>query len=189
MSLRAYVESRGLSRPHKFASRLQTFRRESENWFDGTPGSVDRRLAACRALIHEARSMAAEDPVGHLRVMAELDSDRQSLTDLRHDLLTGAIDREARYTGTPDTSPMNSAERRWVTLEASRFHRDQDSARHDVTEMAERARRHAEVYAPSRPAAWAFQAAVAELARRTSRPRTAARTPPLRDHPDELIFF
>jgi hypothetical protein len=189
MSLRAYVESRGLSRPHKFASRLQAFRRDSEGWFDGTPNSVDRRLAACRALIHEARTMAAEDPVGHLQVMAELDSDRQSLTDLRHDLLTGAIDREARYAGRPDPSPMDSAERRWVTLEASRFHRDQDSARHDVTEMAERARRHAEVYAPSRPAAWAFQAAVAELARRTPAPRTASSRPMFRDHPDELLFL
>lgn len=194
MSLRAYVESRGLNRPAKFAHRLRAFRAGSEGWFDGTPNSVDRRLATCRALIHEARTLAADDPVDQLHILAELDSDRTALHYLREDMLSGAASRHAstepnrralarlHRLGSPD-------DRRWVELEAARFYRNQGDARHDATEMAERARRHADAHAPSRVAAQAFGAVVTELARKTPRPRTAASRPVFRDHPDELLFL
>lgn len=191
MSLRAYVESRGLNRPAKFAGRLRDFRDGAEGWFDGTPHSVDRRLATCRSLIHEARSLAADDPVDQLHILAELDSDRVALTNLQDDMLSGGSSRQAAVkTDRQALSRLGSREeRRWVELEAARFHRNQDDARHDVVEMSERAGRYAQVHAPSRAAAMAFESAVAGLARRTPAPRQAQRRPILRDHPDELLFL
>ena len=195
MSLRAYVESRGLNRPAKFAHRLRAFRADSEGWFDGTPHSVDRRLATCRSLIHEARTLAADDPVDQLHILAELDSDRAALDHLRDDMLSGGSSRHAK-TETNQRAlarlhRLGSADdRRWVELEAARFYRDQtDAARHDVTEMAEQACRHADVHAPTRVAAQAFTAVVTELARKTPRPRIASARPVFRDHPDELLFL
>ena len=194
MSLRAYVESRGLSRPAKFAHRLRTFRAGSEGWFDGTPNSVDRRLAACRSLIHEARTLAAEDPIDQLHIMAELDADRTALHYLRDDMLSGGSARQASTE--PDRRAVarlhrlgSTDDRRWVELEAARFYRDQGDSRHDAIEMAERARRHADVNAPTRQAAQAFTAVVTELARKTPRPRTASARPVSGDHPDELLFL
>lgn len=182
-------------RSSKFARRMHDFRSGAETWFDGTPSSVDRRLATCQSLLHEARTMAADDPVDHLHVLAELDSDRTALSGLREDLLTAGSSRIARVE--PNRRALASLhrvgsreDRRWVNLEAARFYRNQDeNVRHNVEEMAERARRHAGVHAPSPLAGQAFEGVVTDLALRTPPPRTATRAPARRDHPDELLFF
>ena len=193
---RSYAESRGLTKPRTFTAALSDFRKDSDSWFDGSVGSVDRRLARCARLLHDAESAAGEDPAKHLAVIAELSADRTALKNLRTDLLNGANQWETRYA--PRTAArkqdLTNAERRWVTLESARFYAEQADARHDVTEMAERARRHAEVATSTlgRRASLvtaAFEQAVAGHARLTPKPRTAARKPVFTAFPDSQLFL
>lgn len=74
---------------------LTAFREASEGWFDGTPVSVDRRLAACTTLLNRARGALARSPFDPepVRVTAELESIRRGLIGLKQDLLTGYADR------------------------------------------------------------------------------------------------
>lgn len=199
---RTYAQSRGLTSARTFTATLTEFRQKSDSWFDGTVESVDRRLSRCSKLLHVAQSSAGEDPAAHLAVIAELSTDHTALKKLREDLLTGASGREAGYTppgrrlaSRAVSEPLSSQERRWVVLESARFHAAQDDALHDVAEMAERARRHAEVVTSglfpdrSRVVTAAFEQAVAGHARRTPRPRTAARRPAFTDFPDSQLFL
>jgi hypothetical protein len=73
----------------------------TDSWFDGTPFSIDNRLAQCRRLMNIARTHVARRgaEVGPLHRLAELETDARALVALREDLLTGAYDRE-------DTSPI-----------------------------------------------------------------------------------
>ena len=74
--------------------------KEAETWFDGSPDSVDRRLAACEKMLHQARTRLAHDGftkgARHLETIASLEVDKGALLDLRRTLLTAATDREAR---------------------------------------------------------------------------------------------
>lgn len=192
---RTYAESRGLTKPRTFTAALQEFRDHSDGWFDGSPGSVDRRLAECTKLLHVAQTAAGEDPARHLEVIAELTSDHKVLKELRSDLLSGAATRTARYAPPGiGVQKLSAEDRRWVVLEAAKFHAENNNSS-DVEEMAERARRHAERVtstlgsARSRVLCAAFEHAVAVRARLTPKPRTAAKRPVFTAFPDSQLFL
>jgi hypothetical protein len=75
------------------------WQKEAETWFDGSPDSVDRRLAACEKMLHQARTRLAHDGftkgARHLETIASLEVDKGALLELRRTLLTAASDREA----------------------------------------------------------------------------------------------
>jgi len=81
-----------------FDQALQRYAAEAEKWFDGSVGSIDRRLGRCDRVLHSARATVARlsiaDSARYLRVAEQLDSDRRALEALRTDLLTGASGRE-----------------------------------------------------------------------------------------------
>lgn len=79
-----------------FDTALQKYAAATDSWFDGTPFSVDTRLAQCRRLMNVARTHVARRgaQAGPLSRLAELESDARALIALREDLLTGAFDRE-----------------------------------------------------------------------------------------------
>lgn len=189
---RTYAESRGLTAPRTFTAALSDFRKEADTWFDGSVEAVDRRLARVNKLLHVAHTKAAEDPASQLEVIAELNADRTALRELRADLTSGAADRDTGYVP-PRVGTLTPAERRWVTLESARFIAEHENSRHDVAEMAERARRHAEVATSTmnrpRELTAAFEAAVATQALNTPRPRTAARKPVFTAFPDTAMFL
>ena len=74
--------------------------RTADAWFDGSPDSVDKRLAHCRHLQAGLRGAAGAlagtgKEFVYIAAEQELAADRQSLEQLRRDLLTAASDREA----------------------------------------------------------------------------------------------
>lgn len=190
---RKYVESRGLNKPRTFTAALGEFRQKSDDWFDGTPGSVDRRLAACTKLLHTAQTAAGQDPASQLQVIAELTADRTALKNLRDDLLSGAASRQpvrrVASTKTAALTRLSSTERRWVILESAKFHGEQTDARSDIAEMMERARHYAQARTGSATVIAAFEEAVADHARRTPRPKVAARKQVFTDFPDSQLFL
>lgn len=197
---RTYAESRGQTAPRSFTAALTDFRKDSADWFDGSLGAVDRRMAKCGSLLHSAQASAANDPATHLAAIAELSADYAALKNLRRDLLSGASDLAAKYAPpsrrTAGRTQLAPQDRRWVMLESANFFSSQENAHHDVAEMAERARRYAaeatSAMAPARARAItaAFEEAVAGQARLTPRPRTASRNRPVfTDFPDSQMFL
>jgi hypothetical protein len=69
---------------------------ETEAWFDGTPQSIDGRIARANRLLHLAKESVARQGMDaeKLASIGELQADVQALTALRHDLLTAGADRE-----------------------------------------------------------------------------------------------
>lgn len=78
-----------------FDTAHQKYAAATDSWFDGTPFSIDNRLAQCRRLMNIARTHIARRgaEVGPLHRLAELETDARALVALREDLLTGAYDR------------------------------------------------------------------------------------------------
>ena len=71
-----------------------------ENWFTGTPDSVDRRIAQAKKIsnISKAASvrLSGRNAASQYIALAhEMDADVRVLEGLRHDLLTAAMDRES----------------------------------------------------------------------------------------------
>lgn len=71
----------------------------NENWFDGTPDSVDRRIAQAKKIGNAAKAacvrLSGRNVVSQYIALAhEMDTDRAALEGLRRDLLTGAVDRD-----------------------------------------------------------------------------------------------
>jgi hypothetical protein len=175
------------------------WRRESENWFDGSVESVDSRLAACDRLLAGAREQIANDGFGagtrkHIGAIEDLEQQRHVLAGLRHDLLTAASDRgEFGAPQQRQASNLSSDDRRYVELESAKFVRANSDCPAD--ELAIRARHHAEVKTStftqqrSRAVTAEFVERVAQLRRATPRPRVAMA--PLRspDFPPELMFL
>ena len=80
-----------------FDKALARYGESAEKWFDGSVGSIDRRLGACDRLLYSAHAtvarLAITDARRYLRAAAALNSDRRALFALRDDLLTGASSR------------------------------------------------------------------------------------------------
>lgn len=96
-----FKDARALDRQRTAASFDEALRRyaeTTENFFDGSVGSLDRRLGVCDRLLHSARSVIGRlstlDSRRYLRVAERLNEDRRALHALRDDLLTGASNRE-----------------------------------------------------------------------------------------------
>lgn len=94
-----FRDARALDRSRtetSFRTAMTAYTQAAESWFDGTPGSIDARLARCQRLLHAARAtvgrVSLADAGMYLHATEELTADRQALTELRHSLLTGAAD-------------------------------------------------------------------------------------------------
>lgn len=95
-----FKESRALdvARTAKsFDQAYSLYQSKAESWFDGSVGSVDRRLSACERLLHAARATTARlstsDSARYLRATDILKEDQRVLAGLREDLLNGASGR------------------------------------------------------------------------------------------------
>jgi hypothetical protein len=70
-----------------------------DNWFDGTPDSIDRRIAQCKRIANLAKAgsvrLSGRNASSQYIALAhEMDGDRKALEGLRRDLLTAGMDRE-----------------------------------------------------------------------------------------------
>ena len=81
-----------------FDRQMTAYTKAAESWFDGTVGSVDRRLAQCERLLHQTRfhtaRMGINDSARYLAAADSLNADREVLAGLRDDLLTGGANRQ-----------------------------------------------------------------------------------------------
>jgi hypothetical protein len=194
-----YVRSRATASVHTAAAQ---WHREAETWFDGTVESVDRRLAVCDRLLHEARRSLA-DNLGNSRRIAQVDSLEQArvaLAGLRNDILTGGEWRHDRQVA-PSPQQMQRllaalapADRRYVELESAKLIRN--ASCDDPRELAGRAWRQASDefsrfgQRRSDHVADAMAARVFHLARRSRPKRTAAaRHSAIQDFPAELLYL
>lgn len=86
------IDRRSVDR--RIAALREGYDAVAESWFDGSPDSVDRRIAACDQILVRARNAAVRlgYQEGYTEIVAELEEDKKSLTDLRQALLNG--DRE-----------------------------------------------------------------------------------------------
>jgi hypothetical protein len=96
-----------------------------ENWFTGTPDSVDRRIAQCKKISNAAKAacvrLSGRNVVSQYIALAhEMDGDRTALEGLRRDLLTAATDREAAL----DTTG-------WSGADALKYIRENPDTRHN----------------------------------------------------------
>jgi hypothetical protein len=78
---------------------LYTKYADNENWFDGTPDSVDRRIAQIKKISNLCKAatvrLAGRNAGSqYIALAAEMDSDRTALEGLRRDLLTAAADHD-----------------------------------------------------------------------------------------------
>lgn len=94
-----FIESRAIddrATAGSFRTAHQRYASDTDTWFDGTPQSIDGRIARARRLVHLAKESVARRGIqtDRLAAISSLEADIRALTALRHDLLTGAIDRE-----------------------------------------------------------------------------------------------
>lgn len=96
-----FKDSRTLDRQRtatSFDRQMAAYTNAAEKWFDGSVGSVDRRLAQCDRLLHMTRAHTArmdiQEAARYLRAAELLNSDREVLAGLRDDLLTGGANRQ-----------------------------------------------------------------------------------------------
>ena len=83
--------------------------RTADSWFTGSVDSIDRRIALCERLIHQASQATARlldrpESAHYMKLAHDLQADHEALTQMRRDLLTAASDREAGHNigGIPD---------------------------------------------------------------------------------------
>ena len=79
----------------------------NDNWFDGSPDSVDRRIAQAKKISNlckaaSVRLSGRNASSQYIALAHEMDSDRTALEGLRRDLLTAAADRDEDE---PKTNP------------------------------------------------------------------------------------
>ena len=73
--------------------------RTADNWFTGSVDSIDRRIALCERLIHQAsqatgRLLDRPESAHYMKLANDLRADHEALTQMRRDLLTAAVDRD-----------------------------------------------------------------------------------------------
>lgn len=90
---------------------------EDDGWFDGTPGSVDRRIAQAQRISNIAKQASVRlsgrnAASQYIALAGEMDGDRRALEGLRRDLLTAAADREdgLEFLGKMDTTGWSGAD-------------------------------------------------------------------------------
>lgn len=79
-----------------FKTAFDQYVAKSESWFDGSVGSIDKRLSAIDRLTHSARvtvsRLSTSDAQPYLRATDHLASDRKAIDGLREAMLNGAAD-------------------------------------------------------------------------------------------------
>lgn len=131
----------------RLAKELKKFREGEQGWFDGTPQSVDRRLAQCDRVLIAARGTVARSPfdwTAH-NVITEVEADRRAVAALKDDLLSSGSDRLGAIEAGGDYR-LAAHDRRWVTLASKQFVRaNMDCERSELGfhELATRARNYA----------------------------------------------
>lgn len=187
-----FKDARELDRSRTAARFDQDMRRyadKAEQWFNGTVGSVDARLAHCKRLLHSVRFSVSRlpqtDSAPFLRAANALQEDVRTLEGLREDLLTGASGRvdvtaipgqRTASHQSPEGGSLNGADRRWVQLESSRFVAANTDVLDDSRELSIRAQHYAELktstFTPQRSGAVtrAFVAKVVDLGKQSYRP-------------------
>jgi hypothetical protein len=88
----------------KLARQLDAWRRGEGRWYDGTVGSIDKRIAHTDHLLTFARGVLARlasTQAGYLshNALPALEQSRRELAALRDDLLSGSPARHAAYPG------------------------------------------------------------------------------------------
>jgi len=171
-----------------FSQRLAAFRESAHDWFDGTPQSIDRRMEKCSTLIATATAAVANDQLDQIPTVTELTADRKALAAMREDLLNGASGREAGQAPSGRRPlKLSSADARRVYLGSRAFYQDNLDARYDLPEIAERARRYAQVECPHLTEA--FVASVVESAKNAPPPPRTAAVQPSTGFPDGAMFL
>ena len=91
----------------------------NDNWFDGSPDSVDRRIAQAKKISNlckaaSVRLSGRNASSQYIALAHEMDSDRTALEGLRRDLLTAAADRDDEVTSVEDLiGPPYEEDERW----------------------------------------------------------------------------
>lgn len=95
-----FKDARALDRQRTDASlrlALRRYAEANEHWFDGSIGSIDRRLDHCTRLLHSARTIVGRLSISeasrYLCALNQLDADHLVLTGMKDDLLTGCANR------------------------------------------------------------------------------------------------
>lgn len=175
---------------HRLDVRQEDWRRTAGSWFDGTPDSIDNRIAKCDGVLAFARDTAARlgsTEAGRHAVSSipGLEQIRRELTAARDSLLNGFSDRQdaSRPAGRRTASRPAAAESltpsldRAIELGSRDFLAAQNTDDHD--ELLHRARRYAAEQTSTlsvpaaRQIAAAFVGRVEELIARRPRKRTA----------------
>lgn len=197
-----------------FKLAMASYEKTAESWYDGTVDAVDRRIAAVDKLLHHIRSIVSRldfaDSATQLRSAQTLSADRKGLVEFKRDLLTGAVDYStwanndldhsmdhiASRGASPALPPsLPPADRRWVTLESSRFVSANTDCLSDPEELATRAQHHATLKTStfSRPhsaaVTRAFVSSVVELGKKQYRPPVVRQAATMPDFPDGAMFL
>lgn len=97
-----------------FDTAMERYAAHQEDWFDGSVGSIDTRLAACNQLLHRVGATVARmnmtDAHRYLSAVEDLSADQAALQDLRYAMLTGAAGREEPEDHARGTVPGSPAE-------------------------------------------------------------------------------
>lgn len=194
-------------RRHYATKQGETFaqwQREAETWFDGSLQSVDRRLAMCQRLLTAAEAKMARvglraDDGNAMALVGALQTSKQALTELRHDMITGG---SWRHEPVPESNPrrdqqlmasLSSEDRRYVELTSAAIVAADDGL--PPGELAIQARYRAardtsafhEVRAERVGAALALR--TSQRAQQRPRVKTAARPSAIPDYPAELMYL
>jgi hypothetical protein len=197
-----------------FKQAMASYEKTAETWYDGSVDAVDRRIAAVDKLLHHIRTIVARlsfaDSASQLRAAQTLSADRATLVEFKRTLLTGAadystwanndldhsMDRTASKGASPALPPsLPAADRRWVTLESSRFVSANTDCLSDPEELGTRAEHHAALKTStfSRPhsaaVTRAFVAAVIDLGRKQYRPPVVKQAAIDMNFKDEAMFL
>lgn len=159
---------------------LEGWRSTADSWYDGTPGAITARMAACDRIIHRLR----QGGIGYHGTIVELASDRSRLADMRSSLW---------HTANQDRDQFVAPRAHEVTHDINRtaaraFVRENIEVAHVPEEMAERARRYAALVEPTANAE-SFAATCLRVAATVPRPKVASAPPPNTDFDDELMFM
>lgn len=153
-----FVESRKVeaaTSKRQLGVEMRRFAATDEGWYNGTPASVDGRLAQARRVLVAAQGVLQRNPYdwdAH-DIVTRVTADRQALENLKDDLLTAAADRKAPGRAHSDTL-LTSSEKRWVVLEVPKFIRANQDCLTDPQgheELATRAANHAALVTSTSP--------------------------------------
>lgn len=181
------------ARMRRFASEFTAYRRTHDQWFDGTVGSCDKRLAKIDSLLTQVHDSGLSASAGRLQSAGLLLRRHQaSVTDLRDQMLSAAPER-MQAAGRGFLARLTAAQYDSINIDARNF--VAAAGVDDADELVYRARRYAGDKTSAMPPARgrmlteAFVERVAQLAAAAPRPRREAsvRCATVEDFDDSLL--